>query len=116
MGDLLQTTIIVSILAATVRIATPLLLAALGELITERAGILNLGVEGNMLMSAFGGFLATYISGFNHVFCGLLFGYLLHINLDQIFNQPETWAYSIIWRWRRKFANKACFPNKFKTL
>ena len=63
MGDLIQTTIIVSILAATVRIATPLLLAALGELIAERAGILNLGVEGNMLMSAFGGFIFTYISG-----------------------------------------------------
>ncbi|MGD9289145.1 MAG: ABC transporter permease [Desulfobacterales bacterium] len=63
MGDFFQTTIIVSILAATVRIATPLLLAALGELIAERAGILNLGVEGNMLMSAFFGFLFTYISG-----------------------------------------------------
>ncbi len=63
MGDLFQTTIIVSILAATVRIATPLLLAALGELVAERAGILNLGVEGNMLMSAFSGFIFTYISG-----------------------------------------------------
>jgi len=62
-GDLFQTTIIVSILAATVRIATPLLLSALGELVTERAGILNLGVEGNMLMSAFSGFIVTYISG-----------------------------------------------------
>jgi simple sugar transport system permease protein len=62
-GDLFQTTIIVSILAATVRIATPLLLSALGELVTERAGILNLGVEGNMLMSAFSGFMVTYISG-----------------------------------------------------
>jgi simple sugar transport system permease protein len=63
MADFFQTTIIVSILAATVRIATPLLLAALGELIAERAGILNLGVEGNMLMSAFSGFIFTYISG-----------------------------------------------------
>jgi ABC-type uncharacterized transport system permease subunit len=62
-GDLFQTTIIVSVLAATVRIATPLLLSALGELVTERAGILNLGVEGNMLMSAFSGFIVTYISG-----------------------------------------------------
>ena len=63
MDDLFQATIIVSILAATVRIATPLLLAALGELVTERAGILNLGVEGNMLMSAFSGFIVTYITG-----------------------------------------------------
>lgn len=70
MGDLFQTTIIVSILAATVRIATPLLLAALGELVSERAGILNLGVEGNMLMSAFSGFIFTYISG--SLWAGLL--------------------------------------------
>ena len=63
MADFFQATIIVSIRAATVRIATPLLLAALGELVAERAGILNLGVEGNMLMSAFSGFIFTYISG-----------------------------------------------------
>lgn len=63
MSDLLQSTIIISILTATVRISTPLLLAALGELITERAGILNLGVEGGMLMSAFMGFYVTHASG-----------------------------------------------------
>ncbi len=63
MSDLLQSTIIISILTATVRIATPLLLAALGELITERVGILNLGVEGGMLMSSFMGFYATSVSG-----------------------------------------------------
>jgi len=67
------------------------------------------GWEWALLLAA-----ATYISDFNHVFCGLLFGYLLHINLDQIFNQPEPWAYSFIWRRRRQFDNKACFPNKFK--
>ena len=63
MSELLSQTIIISVLAATVRIATPLIFAALGELITERAGILNLGVEGTMLMSAFGGFVGTYASG-----------------------------------------------------
>jgi len=63
MNDLFQEAILVSVLAATVRIATPLLLAALGELITERAGILNLGVEGTMLMGAFSAFLFTYYSG-----------------------------------------------------
>ena len=63
MGDMFQEAVIISVLAATVRIATPLLLAALGELVTERAGILNLGVEGTMLMAALSAFLATYVSG-----------------------------------------------------
>ncbi len=60
MGDLFNETILISMFAATVRIATPLLFAALGELITEKAGILNLGVEGTMLMAAFSAFLVTY--------------------------------------------------------
>lgn len=85
MSDLFQSTIIISILAATIRIATPLLLAALGELITERAGILNLGVEGGMLMSAFMGFYATYTSG--SLWIGLLAGMLTGalLNLIMVF-------------------------------
>lgn len=63
MSDIFQAAIIVSILTSTIRIATPLLLAALGELVTERSGVLNLGVEGMMLMGAFTGFMATYFLG-----------------------------------------------------
>jgi ABC-type uncharacterized transport system permease subunit len=44
--------LLVGFLAATLRIATPLLLAATGELIAERGGVLNLGVEGAMLTGA----------------------------------------------------------------
>lgn len=61
--DLLEAGIVVSVLAATIRIATPILLAALGELIAERAGIYNMGLEGMMLMGAFTGWLGTYHSG-----------------------------------------------------
>lgn len=61
--ELLQVAIIVNILAATIRIATPLLLTALGELVTERAGILNLGLEGMMLMGAFISFLVAHQTG-----------------------------------------------------
>ena len=62
MNDFLQAAIIVNMLAATVRISTPLLLAALGELVTERSGILNLGVEGTMLMGAFVGFMVANLT------------------------------------------------------
>jgi ABC-type uncharacterized transport system permease subunit len=50
------------ILAAAVRAGTPILLAALGELLAERAGILNLGVEGMMLVGALSGFVASHLS------------------------------------------------------
>jgi simple sugar transport system permease protein len=60
---LFQASILVSIAAATIRIATPLLLAALGELVAERGGVYNMGLEGMMLMGAFTGYLAAYGSG-----------------------------------------------------
>lgn len=60
LADLLTTAIIVNILTSTIRISTPILIAALGELVSERAGIQNLGVEGTMLMGAFVGFLVTF--------------------------------------------------------
>lgn len=47
------------VLAAAITAGTPLLYAALGEIITERAGVLNLGVEGMMLVGAVTGFLVT---------------------------------------------------------
>ena len=43
--------------------STPLLLAATGELVTERAGVLNLGVEGMMVMGAVVGFVTAYNTG-----------------------------------------------------
>src|SRR5258705_12220018 len=43
--------------------STPLLLAALGELVTERSGVLNLGVEGMMAVGAVSGFAAANLSG-----------------------------------------------------
>lgn len=43
--------------------STPLLIAAMGELVVERSGVLNLGVEGMMLMGAVCGFAAAYLTG-----------------------------------------------------
>ncbi|OGO66903.1 MAG: hypothetical protein A2029_13045, partial [Chloroflexi bacterium RBG_19FT_COMBO_47_9] len=62
LSEFFTITIIVSVLTSTLKIATPLLLAALGELVTERSGVMNLGVEGTMLIGAFAGFVAAYSS------------------------------------------------------
>ncbi len=51
------------LLSATLRMATPLIFGTLGELFAERAGILNLGIEGTMLLGSFVGFAATYHTG-----------------------------------------------------
>jgi len=50
-------------LEGTVRTATPLALAALGETVTERAGIINLGLEGAIIAGAFGGFVLAGVAG-----------------------------------------------------
>ena len=54
--------LITSILAITVRAGTSLVFATIGEILTERAGILNLGIEGIMLMGAVTGFAASFYS------------------------------------------------------
>lgn len=56
--DMLFTPLIIIMTAAT-----PLLLAALGETVTERSGVLNLGVEGMMVMGAVAGFGGAYLTG-----------------------------------------------------
>ena len=51
--------LITNILFATIRTGTPLLLVALGEMVCEKSGVLNLGQEGMMLIGAVLGFVAV---------------------------------------------------------
>lgn len=74
MSDLVKTAFLVSLLTGMFRMAAPILFAALGELVTERSGILNLGIEGTMLLGGFAAFLATYNTG--SLWSGVLWGML----------------------------------------
>lgn len=61
--DLTLLAIIIGIAHSGIRLATPYLYAALGEMMAQRSGVLNLGVEGMMLMGAFAGFYVTFQTG-----------------------------------------------------
>ncbi|HEY0274756.1 MAG TPA: ABC transporter permease, partial [Paenirhodobacter sp.] len=51
------------LIAALISASTPILLAAIGELVVEKAGVLNLGVEGMMITGAIAGFAAASLTG-----------------------------------------------------
>jgi ABC-type uncharacterized transport system permease subunit len=71
--------IILAVLAAS----TPLLLAASGELLVERAGVLNLGVEGMMIVGAACGFAGAWATG--STFIGALCGIFAGVALSLVF-------------------------------
>ena len=52
-----------SIISSTLNAGTPLLIAAVGIIIHEKSGVLNLGIEGIMLMGAVSGFAVTHATG-----------------------------------------------------
>ncbi|XUY25707.1 ABC transporter permease [Agrobacterium sp. rho-8.1] len=86
-----------AILLTVITAATPLVIAALGELVTERAGVLNLGVEGMMIMGAVCAFAAAHLTGSPYIgivagiasgaVFSLLFGFL---TLTLVTNQVAT--------------------------
>jgi len=74
-------------LAASVRLAGPVLLAALGETFAENSGVLNVGIEGTILLGALASFLTAYITGM--VWVSLLVAMLTGI----VFNLLLAWMY-----------------------
>jgi len=71
--------LIINILVAAIASGTPFVFAALGELVTEKSGVLNLGVEGMMLVGAICGFMGMAATGsvFVAVICGMAAGALM---------------------------------------
>jgi ABC-type uncharacterized transport system permease subunit len=72
-----------SFLNSTISMATPILLAALGELIVEESGLVNIGIEGAMLMGAFFALAATFFSG--SIVLGLIAGVAAAVAINAIF-------------------------------
>jgi general nucleoside transport system permease protein len=62
-SDLFSVTVLIGILASGVRLATPYLYASMGETFGQRSGVLNLGVEGQMLLGAFAAFYVAFTTG-----------------------------------------------------
>ena len=55
--------IIMAVLGGAIRVGTPFLFVSLGELLTEKSGRINLGLEGNLIMGAMAGYAVSYMSG-----------------------------------------------------
>jgi ABC-type uncharacterized transport system permease subunit len=72
-----------AIMLSVIAASTPLLLAAAGELVTERSGVLNLGLEGMMIMGAACAFAGTYVS--DSIVVGALCGVLAGVAMSAIF-------------------------------
>jgi ABC-type uncharacterized transport system permease subunit len=61
--DLIANPVFAGFLSASVRLSIPIMLAALGGMFAERSGVLNIGLEGMMLLGCFVGFIVTFFSG-----------------------------------------------------
>lgn len=63
MNELFSVAVLIGIAHSGIRLAAPYLFAALGEMVGQRSGVLNLGVDGIMLMGAFAAFYAVFMTG-----------------------------------------------------
>ena len=83
MDAVLNVNFFVQLLLSTIRMATPILLVAMAELYSERAGLVNIGLDGIMSIGALIGFLVGYITG--NPFLGILAGAAAGIAVNMIY-------------------------------
>src|SRR6202042_3349834 len=63
MGTAMSWELFAVFIGSSIRLATPLLLAGIGEMVSERAGVLNMSIEGMMLMAAFAAAVGSWATG-----------------------------------------------------
>ncbi len=83
MRDFFTLSVLVATLASGIRLATPYLLAALGETIGQRSGVLNLGVDGVMLLSAFGAYWTVLET--DNLWLGVLVGLAVGLAMGVVY-------------------------------
>ena len=55
--------VLIAVLGGAIRVGTPFIFVSLGECLTEKAGRINLGLEGNLIMGAMTGYAVSYLGG-----------------------------------------------------
>jgi len=98
--------ILINLLAQTLRIATPLIFAALGGIFSEKSGVVNIGLEGMMVIGAFFAVYGSYTTGSPVI--GIFFGVLaggflglihavlsIHLRADQVISGTAINLFSI---------------------
>ncbi len=93
MSDVFQLPVVIGILSSAIRLATPYLYASIGEMFSQRSGVVNLGVDGIMLVGAYAAFFVALNTGnlwfavLAAAFVGLLMG--LFMSLISVTLQAE---------------------------
>lgn len=119
LSRILTIVFLTNVLAASVRLATPLVIASLGEAFAERSGVFNLGVEGVMLLCGLTGFAAAYATGslwlgvaaaaLAGAALGLVFGFFtITLKADQT---ASGFALYVMSTGAALYANRLLFPG-----
>jgi len=78
----MEIAIVLAVLKRTLMAGTPLLLATLGGIITERSGVMNLGIEGMMSVGAVTGFIVTFVTG--NPYLGMAAAFAAGVAISQV--------------------------------
>ena len=81
--SLLTAAFLINLFTTMIRMAAPVLMTALGEIFTEKSGVLNIGLEAQMLTGALAGFIGAYFTGNNWL--GMLIGMLGGVLMSALF-------------------------------